>query len=148
MLKKVLLLTTILIIGTEPLLSDQDDLNFDGIFEIALDLPRIHRLLKRDANGQPLESEGQFEQEYLSVFLDTGASGILLSRETVTDLGISIHPDAEYVDVGVGGIEAFDISEPLYIGTDFLYDPNADNPDNYSLAGPWRFQVKRFFVDP
>ncbi len=144
----ILALVLAIVVFTGSAQADPNDLNFDGVLEIALDLPRLHRLLKLDVNGLPLEYEGKFEQEYLGVFLDTGASGILLSRETAFDLGITIDPEAEYIDIGVGGIEVFDVSEPLYIGTDFLNDPNADDPNNYLLAGPWRFQVKRFFVDP
>ena len=54
-----------------PLSADVRDLNFDGIFEAALDLPRIYFLLKKDVNGPPLEYEGQFELNW--AFLDTGA---------------------------------------------------------------------------
>ena len=60
--------------------SAKQDLVFEGVYEAALDLPRIYFLIKRDINKQPLNQKEQFEVHY--AFLDTGASGILLSRET------------------------------------------------------------------
>jgi hypothetical protein len=121
------------------------DLVFEGIYEAALDLPRILFLLKRDANGPPLEYEGQFELNW--AFLDTGASGLLLSRETVDALEISLESNAQYVDVGVGGEEYFDVSEPLYIGTVAYDDPDPNDPNRYLLNPQWRFQVSREYAE-
>jgi hypothetical protein len=121
------------------------DLVFEGIYEAALDLPRILFLLRRDANGPPLEYEGQFELNW--AFLDTGASGLLLSRETVEALEISLESDAQYVDVGVGGEEYFDVSEPLYLGTVAYDDPDPYDPSRYLLNPQWRFQVSREYAE-
>jgi len=120
------------------------DLNFDGIFEVALDLPRILFLLKRDANEPALEYQGNFELNW--AFLDTGASGILLSRETIDWMEISLEPGAQYADVGIGGIELFDVAEPLYFGTDYLNDIDPNNQNHYLLSGPWHFQVKQTYA--
>ncbi len=88
---------------------------------------------------------GSFEVNW--AFLDTGASGILLSRETVDYLEISIDPNGQYADIGVGGIEFFDVSEPLYIAIDTIDDPDPYNIDHYNfLTGPWRFQVKQTYA--
>ena len=139
-----LLLAIVIFTGSAQ--ADPNDLNFDGVFEAALDLPRIYFLFKREPNGPPLEYEENFELNW--AFLDTGASGILLSKETTDYLEIDIHPEAQFFDVGVGGMEAFDVSEPLYIGTDTFDDPDPYNPDNYLLSGPWRFQVKTYYAGP
>jgi hypothetical protein len=143
-IKRIVCPAIFLLITAGPIFADPNDLNFDGIFEVALDLPRIYFLLKEDANGPPLEYEGNFELNW--AFLDTGASGILLSKETADMLGFDIDPNGEYMDVGIGGIEAFDVSEPLYIGTDTFDDPDSYNPDNYLLSGKWQFQVRRFYA--
>lgn len=120
------------------------DFNLDGVFEAALDLPRILFLLKRDPNGEPIKYQGEFELNW--AFLDTGASGILLSKETKDLLEISLEPDAEYADVGIGGIEFFDVSEPLYIGTNDFNDPDPCDPNRYPLMGHWRFQIKQVYA--
>lgn len=146
-LKTGLVLLLLVFVTSGRLLAGPGDFNIDGVFEIALDLPRILFLLKRDPNGPPLEYEGSFLLDD-PVFLDTGASGILLSREAIDKLDISIHPDAQYADVGIGGIEFFDVSEPLYIGTDNFNDLDPYDPDHYLLSGPWRFQVKQYYAGP
>lgn len=143
------LFLTLFLISASQVTAGQADLNFDGVFEYALDLPRILFLMKRDPNGEPLLYEGNFEINW--AFLDTGASGLLLSKETTDFLEISIHPDAEYIDVGVGGFEAFDVSEPLYFAT-YIYDleePNISMPNTYlDSGGPWRVQVKQSYAGP
>jgi len=129
--------------------ADPNDLNFDGVLAYAMDLPRILFLMKREPNGGPLLYEGNFAVNW--AFLDTGASGLLLSKETTDYLEIEIDPNGEYIDVGVGGFEAFDVSEPLYFATYLydLWDPNIDIPENYLYSGgPWRTQVKKYYAGP
>ncbi|MHC4456371.1 MAG: pepsin/retropepsin-like aspartic protease family protein [Planctomycetota bacterium] len=147
MLKKtVLLLLLLILITPNQIFADAGDLNFDGVFEAALDIPRIWFLLKRDPNGEPLKYEGVFYPNY--AYLDTGASGILLSYVTSNYLEISIHSTAKYADVGITGIEFFDVSEPLYIATAPFEAPDPCNPDSYHhLSGPWRFQVSEYDTD-
>jgi len=141
----ILLLCIIIIISSSSFAGPRD-FNLDGIFEVALDLPRILFLLKRDPNGEPLKYQGNFELNW--AFLDTGASGILLSKETTDLLEISLEPGAEYADVGIGGIEFFDVSEPLYIGTNDFNDIDPCDPNRYPLSGPWRFQIKQVYAGP
>ena len=62
------------------------DLVLDGVNEAALDLPRILFLLKRTPAGPALMPAGGFEANY--GFLDTGASGIVLSRQTAELMGV------------------------------------------------------------
>jgi hypothetical protein len=125
--------------------ADSNDLNIDGVFEAALDLPRIYFLLKRDPNGPPLEYMGSFELNY--AFLDTGASGILMSRETAEYMGLAIEPEAQYVDAGVAGEEYFDVSELLYIGTANFNALDPYDPEIYTISGAWRFQINQNYAD-
>ncbi|HUV41829.1 MAG TPA: dockerin type I domain-containing protein [Sedimentisphaerales bacterium] len=142
--KAKLIFTLLVLVVCNCTLAGPDDFNIDGVFEVALDLPRILFLLKRDPNGLPLLYEGNFELNW--AFLDTGASGILLSRETADLLDISIHPDALYADVGIGGLEFFDVSEALYIGTDDFQDPDPNDPEQYILSGPYRLQINQTYA--
>jgi len=111
----------------------------EGVYEAALDLPRVCFTFKRDPNGDVLYDHSEGNQY---AFLDTGASGVLLSKETADFMNISRHPDAEYVDVGVGGADYFDVSEPLFVMTTGLEDDPYDF-DKYSTSGPYRLQVRQ-----
>ena len=125
------------------------DFEIDGTWEASLDLPRIYFIVKHTPNGEPIPSQaaGAFELNF--AYLDTGASGILLSRETADDLLLNLEPGALFVDTGVGGDEFFDVSEPLYIGTlDFNADETtAYDPDSYHLYPQWRYQVSQEYVE-
>lgn len=121
------------------------DFEIQGTFEASLDLPRILFLLKHSPNEPPIEVEGYFELNY--AFLDTGASGLLMSKETAEVMQIAIDPNGQFVDTGIGGDEYFDVSENLYIGVTDYDSPDPYNPDVYSLYGPWRFQVKQEYVE-
>jgi hypothetical protein len=121
-----------------------------GVQPAALDQPRIYMNLRREARGEVLmvkvdkESSGAIE-----AFLDTGASGIVLSNKTAKSLGIK-HASTEdhkpflYEDVGVGGAEQFQISEPL-CPSFAPYSSNSDG-DNLGAYGkplaPIRLQIK------
>jgi len=120
------------------------DFNLDGIFEAALDLPRIHFLLKRDPCEPAIEYQGNFELNW--GFLDTGASGMLLSRETFDALELNYEPGAVYADVGIGGAEFFDVSEFLYVGTAGYNDPDPYNQSHYILSDRWHLQVKQTYA--
>jgi hypothetical protein len=144
-----LVLTFILSISFAQVFANCADFEVDGTYEASLDIPRIMYLLKHSPSEPPIPSEtaGGFELNY--AFLDTGASGILLSRETKDDMLINLEPGAVYVDTGVGGDEFFDVSEPLYIGTlDFnTDDTQAYNPELYRLCPQYRFQISREYVE-
>jgi len=119
----------------------QHDLILSGVYEAALDLPRILFLLRHHPAGPPLTSTGQFEPHY--AFLDTGASGILLSRETAQNLGVALEPRARFGDVGVGGMEYFNVSKPLYMGIAGYGQMQNARPDMYRNVGRARFQIKQ-----
>jgi len=140
----VLLLT--FFVTSSPSLAGPADFNIDRVFEASLDIPRILFLLKKDPNGPALKYMGNFEVTW--AFLDTGASGNLLSREIIDHLRISVDPTAKYTDVGVGGSEFFDVSESLYTGTTARDNPNPKDQSSYLLSGPWRCQVKQDYAGP
>jgi hypothetical protein len=119
----------------------QEDFVLENVHEAALDLPRIYFLLKRVPSGPPLITKGQFEVNY--AFLDTGASGIVLSRETAGLMGLVVDPKARFADIGVGGVEYFSVSEPLYLGLAGYDAQNPEDPRSYRVIGPGRFQIKQ-----
>src|SRR4051812_46421618 len=107
----VLLLTTRFAFATE----------IEGVQPAALDQPRVHVHLRRDPKGAALAT-GKGEEKTINIqaFLDTGASGVMLSTKTSDALGIQREIDAKNVkvqfrDVGVGGGDKFNVSEPLYV---------------------------------
>lgn len=135
----VLSLAGLLLVGQGRVLAARD-IVLEGVYEAALDLPRIHFLLQRSAPGSALGSPSGFALH--DAFLDTGASGVLLSRETAQELGVALIPKARYLDVGVGGAERFSVSEPLLLGLTDYESPAAGNPRSYRNVGRARFQVK------
>ncbi len=122
----------------------------EGVQMGALDQPRVNVVLRRTATGDPLLVGTDFV--HFDAFYDTGASGIMLSKNTANSLGVQRATYngslVEYSDVGVGGSEFFDVSEPLYIG---LAATNAANLDNQTtqlsvynqVYGPVRTQISR-----
>ena len=128
----VLVLRLSFFITSGPILAGPADFNIDGVFEASLDLPRILFLLKADPNGSALEYMGNFEINW--AFLDTGASGILLSRETIEYLEISVDPTGQYTDVGIGGTPGgFNSWQKNFGnsqggGSNAIVDPNVPEP--------------------
>ncbi len=121
-----------------------------GVQPAALDQPRIYMHLYRKAGEAALsvkvdkESSGAIE-----AFLDTGASGIVLSSATVK--GLKIHAErttdnsaVTYEDVGVAGSEKFRVSEPL-LAAFAPYSSNTDGQNDGAYGkpiGPLRVQVR------
>jgi len=139
--KALTVLLAILISSGQFCFAAKQDLIFSGIYEAALDLPRIYFLIKRDTDSRSSNRQQEMKVHY--AFLDTGASGILLSNETAEGLGVKLDANARYVDVGVGGTEYFKVSEPLNICLASFASQNPENQNIYKCFGPWRVQVKR-----
>lgn len=139
-LMSVILLMVFLSYGQTSLCA-QEDFILENVYEAALDLPRIYFLLKREPSGPPLMTKGQFEVNY--AFLDTGASGIVLSRETAGFMGLTIDPGARFADIGVGGVEYFNVSESLYLGLAGYDVQNPEDPRSYRAIGHGRFQIRK-----
>jgi hypothetical protein len=127
-------------------IAECSDFEIDGTYEASIDIPRIYFLLKDSPEGPPRLVDGVFELNY--GYLDTGASGILMSRETADTMQIAVDANAVFVDTGIGGDEFFYVSEPLYIGTLSFDSDIPENPDIYHLYPQWRFQVSQEYVDP
>lgn len=82
---------------------------------VGLDQPRVSLSLRRSTTGEPLSAEQAGETvNAVDAFLDTGASGIVLSAKSAEALKIRAEKDVTYEDVGVGGSSHFSVSEPLY----------------------------------
>ncbi|MCE5340740.1 MAG: hypothetical protein LLF92_06385 [Planctomycetaceae bacterium] len=136
---KYLVLNFFLTISVGSVAADCSDFEIDGTYEASWDIPLIYFLFKHAPEEPPLLYEDEFLPNY--GYLDTGASGILMSRLTVDLMRITTDANAVFVDTGVAGDEFFDVSESLYIGTADFDSEDIENPDIYRLTGPWRFQV-------
>jgi hypothetical protein len=127
-----------------PVLAGDDAI--EGIQPAALDQPRIFMCLRRDAQGKVLETKDKDARSGIEAFLDTGASGVVLSSDTCGQLGVSQEKTRDgktidYEDVGVGGSEKFTVSAPLFLA--LAPYPNGDDPTNYDKTfGPIRGQIR------
>lgn len=143
----LLMVLSALVLGvTQEALLAQDANNFqvDGTLPFG-DMPYIWALFRRSPGGEPLPDS---EESVLQMFFDAGASGILLSRETREALGIYAEPNANFVDVGVGGEQDFEVSEPLYIALadhSILEEPTEN--DFHEDLGPWRLMLTIDYVE-
>ena len=135
----VIVLVALLLTLCQPVTYAAQDIVLHRIYEAALDLPRIYFTLKRTPESPALGADSDTTNY---AFLDTGASGLLLSRETADTLGISLDPKAQFADVGIGGTELFSVSEPLYLGL-AGFNANPSDSSTYKFIGPGRFQVKK-----
>ena len=125
--------------------------DIEGVQPASLDQPRINVLLRRAPNGAPLEVK---DAGFVNIqgFLDTGASGVMLSPKTADALGIrrdkskgaSGNPTSIiFHDVGVSGTDNFNVAEPLHASLmRFHSGAEGDGPEEYKLhTGPFRAQI-------
>ena len=94
--------------------------DFDGVQPAALDQPRIRVVVRpRSTRGQLLAATAAHP---VDAYLDTGASGLLLSEKTAAALGVGRESvdgsEARFHDVGVGGGDAFAVSDPLTVAVE------------------------------
>lgn len=113
-----------------------------GVQNAALDQPRVNAQLRRTSTGAPLTGTDPIFGDPISniqAFLDTGASGGVLSQETARLLGVRRTPGVLFEDVGIGGTVPFRVSEPLFVdvGPFFLFADPAYNQQ----FGPLRTQI-------
>jgi hypothetical protein len=112
-----------------------------GVQNAALDQPRVNAQLRRTPAGPPLIGTDPIFGDVSNIvaFLDTGASGVILSQETTKLLGVRRTPDILFEDVGIGGTVPFRVSEPLFVdvGPFFLFADPAYNQQ----SGPLRSQI-------
>jgi hypothetical protein len=125
----------------------------EGVQPAALDQPRINVLVRTEPNGKPLMAKANGEEGFnVEAFLDTGASGLLLSKQTADALHVQPEaakgPDGKplpivFTDVGVGGGDKFHVSQPLYFSF-APFHPHAavEDPASYKVSiGPARAQI-------
>jgi len=128
---------------------------FSGVNEAALDQPRINAAITLPGSPDtPLTATvddlifgGTTQTFNIQAFFDTGASGVLMSKETAEALGVPLAEGVEFGDVGVGGISFFDVSEDVMVRlAPFTPTADVDNPDTFTstydqVFGPLRMQV-------
>jgi hypothetical protein len=97
-----------------------------GVQPAALDQPRINALIRPAPSADPLYADIFGTRAFnVSAFFDTGASGVLLSRNTASFLGELHNPGVAqdtyngkqlvFEDVGVAGADRFNVSIPVHI---------------------------------
>ncbi len=133
-------------------LSPSRAVDIGSVMPAALDQPRINILFKTTPDGTPIKDIFGLDWFMDDPYLDTGASGIMLSQFTsmVFDLQtkLSRYPEGTgplvvYQDVGVGGTQDFNVSTPLYIGI-AKYHPDVDGTSTVPFTqttGPVRLQM-------
>jgi hypothetical protein len=125
-----------------------------GVQPFALDQPRVYAMLQRPGQSGPLmDSFGAFT---FDAFLDTGASGFILSRDYASFLGVQNQQIAgqnvEFATVGASGSAGFNISEILNVGIS-PYHPDVPLDDLSTIATTYthgvdavRIQVEQNFT--
>ncbi len=144
-----------------------------GGYYAAFDQPVINAYVATRAGGSPLLADDGLGGQTFTIqpYLDTGASGILLSDETYTALSQPLNNPPEagiaksrypantgplvvYQDVGVGGSDNFNVSQPIYMGlAKNTATVDLDNPQTYTTVynqpvGPVRVQIGQPPADP
>jgi len=126
-------------------------IDIEGAQAVSFDQPRVNVVLRRTETGDPLTAHVDGGETFnIQAFLDTGASGILLSKETSDHLGVVKSSSGgslvTFEDVGVGGSDLFHVSESLYVGLAPSNAIDIDNPATQltiydQVFGPLRTQV-------
>ncbi len=96
--------------------------NIQGVYPVAADQPQINALITDPATGKVLTTSAASGSVYdIQAFLDTGTSGILLSRETQQALGVALATyngsPVVFNDVAVGGLQPYNVSTPYDVST-------------------------------
>ncbi len=149
-------------------------IDIPDVYYAALDQPVINAYVATRAGGPPLLGYDDFSGGTtftIQPYLDTGASGILLSDDTYTQLSQPLNHPSEaglaksryptgtgalivYQDVGVGGSENFNVSQPVYLGlAKNSSTVDLDNLQTYPTVynqtfGPMRLQIGQPVSDP
>ncbi len=112
---------------------------------LSISLPGGFAALANPDTGEVYTSD-EFGSEEFSypVIFDTGTSGNLMSNFVQSSLGVPLTGET-YTDQGIGGMETFDVSVPtqLRLAPISVGEGGADNLNNYSTIGNYKFQVRR-----
>jgi len=132
-------------------------IDIHGVREASLDQPRVNVVVESAATGNPYTYENFFGGQSINmfVFLDTGASGIVISSAAADELDLPTEPGVEFHDVGVGGTTNFEVSTPITVRIAPYTEQNIDNINTYKqvynqVTSPVRAQVgpTNVIVDP
>jgi hypothetical protein len=148
------------------------EFRYSGQKSKAISLPGLLAGLGNPATNDVYASEGSFDplgdfisdilgddfDEYLEMHFggssgssfsivmvaDTGASGILLSAQTRDALSLPMSGET-FSDVGIGGVELFDVSQStrLFVAGSGVGVAESDNLANYSAVGDFKMQVRQ-----
>ncbi|BAM03158.1 hypothetical protein [Phycisphaera mikurensis] len=124
----------------------------------SLDQPKARALL-RDADGAALSAPGVGDlfgsggetTYFVEGFYDTGAGTVLLGPTTARSFGLDTVPGATFADVGVGGLDFFDISETFSLELadyDSAIAGDLDDPTRFASTYLHRFEDLRAAVGP
>jgi hypothetical protein len=129
-------------------------IDIEGVYNASLDQPRVYALVRESPTGDPMSAYDPMwgvETFTFEAFYDTGASGMLLSKETADALGVTraTHGGEPvlFEDVGVGGSSFFEVSTPLYTSlAPYGVDRDLDNISTFEQVydqkfGPLRAQI-------
>ena len=128
----------------------------NGVQPAAYDQPQINALLRNTPTGAPITADDGLGGTSFDItgFLDTGTSGVVLSQETAQAL--NLNPASYngqqiiYEDVGVGGLDQFYESSPVYANMGPFTD-NFDGTDATAYDqqfGPFPLQINTQPADP
>ena len=127
-------------------------LDIVGVQNAALDQPRVNALLRLTPDGAPLTGvEPIFGDSIFNIqaFLDTGASGVIVSEQTADFLGVPRAPGVIFSDVGVGGSAQFGVSSPLHVDiAPFTLAADVNNPSMADTVYSQRFGPLRAQIGP
>lgn len=151
-----LAVTALLLVATT-LSSTARAVDIHGVQAGSLDQPRMNFVIESAATGLPYDYEGIFGGQSINIFafLDTGASGIVISDASAKELALPRLPGVEFFDVGVGGFTLFDVSQPVRLRAAPYTETGIDNKATYKtvynqVSGPFNIQVgpTNAIVDP
>jgi hypothetical protein len=140
-IRRWILTILVVIFSNIPWVARSEDI--EGVQPAAMDQPRINLVVRRLLKDKPLgEKANEEDSANIEAFLDTGASGIVLSAHSADSLGVLREHitgrvgDVLFDDVGVGGSSKFAISEPLFLSIAASVGNNYDQ-----TCGPMRTQI-------
>lgn len=113
----------------------------EGVQVASVEIPRINAAISLLSDPTTPLSAGEpgFETFNVQAFYDTGASGVLVSKETADAIGLPLDAGVEFGDVGVGGIDYFNVSQAVNIHLAPFIAPlgggaDVDNPATFTTV--------------
>src|SRR3954471_13941067 len=94
--------------------------DIQGVQAASLDQPQVYAIFRNSPTGNPLGGTGPDDGYAVKAFLDTGASGVLLSQEAAASDALNLAratfngQPVQFTDIGVAGGEDFDVSTAIY----------------------------------